>query len=618
MAVQDRIQESEYALTSTINWYATFFLLQAEVMKKCSAVLGIVLSILIGTELYAASLSITGTVKQPLNLSLEDLSGFQNIRVQLNEILKDGSYRGAWFYQGVPLRTLLETVSVEKEETAFSKKIDLAVMVRNGEGQEIALSWGEIFYKNSTDVIIATSATPIKPHHDCSSCHKSDVSDRYMKQFERRIGFPKLVVASDGYADRSIENVVSIEVVDPAPAMPADKSAKLFSPGFTVAGKVKQELNIGDLSGFPRKDMKVIHMGEGKGYHGIDNYSGVLLNSILDKAGIDSNLSSIFLISAPDGYRSAFSYGEVFLNRVEDNLLIADTRNRKPIEEGGKFVFVPSDDLMSDRDVKSVKQIEVIDLARKPTLTYIGIGSGDTDLITMEAVTAMSRADVFICSPDIKKRFGKYMGNKPVLLDIYDFIPPKMKKKYPELSQEEIEKKIEEKWAEIADSIKSEIRKGKNIAILDYGDPTIWSGSEYIQEHFDPDSFDIIPGLSSFNVASALLKRHTGCKGSIILTTSAGILDNKPLFEAAAKNGETLSIFMAIKHLPKVIEFFKASYRSNVPVHIVYRAGYSGSEKIIRTDLEGMKSAIDAEEEKSLFLVFVGPCLDKSAKAQRH
>jgi hypothetical protein len=68
MAVQDRIQEAEYALTSTINWYATFFLLQAEVMKKCSAVLGIVLSILIGTELYAASLSITGTVKQPLNL----------------------------------------------------------------------------------------------------------------------------------------------------------------------------------------------------------------------------------------------------------------------------------------------------------------------------------------------------------------------------------------------------------------------------------------------------------------------------------------------------------------------------------------------------------------------
>jgi hypothetical protein len=65
---------------------------------------------------------------------------------------------------------------------------------------------------------------------------------------------------------------------------------------------------------------------------------------------------------------------------------------------------------MSDRDVKSLEKIEVIDLKKKPKLAFIGVGSGDTDLITMEAVTAMSKADAFICPPDIKKRFGKYMG----------------------------------------------------------------------------------------------------------------------------------------------------------------------------------------------------------------
>ncbi|MBN2321460.1 MAG: hypothetical protein JXR49_20445 [Acidobacteria bacterium] len=587
-------------------------------MKKGIWVLILVLCVSIGSQLYAASLSVTGSVKHPLNLSLEDLAWFNPIRVQLNEVMKDGSYRGAWFYYGVPLKALLETAFIDKEETAFSKKIDLAILVRNSEGQEVALSWGEIFYKNSADVIIASSATPIRPHHGCSSCHKPEVYNRYMNQFDREIGFPKLVVACDGYADRSIENIVSIEVIDPAPAMQAVKSEEFFSPSFVVTGDVNTDLTVKDLSGFPRKDMRVIHMGEGRGYHGIDDYSGVLFEKILEKARPEPGLSKAFLISASDGYRALFSYGEIFLNRAEENILIADTQNGKKIEEGGKFVFVPSDDLMSDRDVKALEKIEVIDLKRKPGLTFIGVGSGDTDLVTMEAVTAMARADAFICPPDIKKRFGKYMGDKPVLLDIYDYIAPVMKKRYPELSREELVKKVENNWVEIADLIKTGLKKGKNVAILDYGDPTVWSASEYIMEHFDKDMMDIIPGLSSFNVAGALLERHTGCKGSIILTTSTNILENKPLFEAAAGKGETLSIFMASKDMPGLVEFFKASYEADTPVHIAYRAGYSGSEKVVRTDLEGILDTYEAEKEKNLFLLFIGPCLEASAKAHRH
>jgi precorrin-4 methylase len=587
-------------------------------MKKSLSALAIVLSMCFATELYPASISITGEVKQPLNLSLDALGGFKTTRVQLNEILKDGSFRGAWFYNGVSLRTLLETAFVEKEETAFSKAIDLAVVIRNSDGQEVVLSWGEIFYRNSEDVIIATSATPIKPHNRPASNDKIDGSDRNEKQFDRKIGFPKLVVACDGYSDRSIENVASIEVVNPRPRMKADKSAKLFSPSFMVTGTVKHELTVNDLSGFARMEMRIAHMGEGSGYKGIDNFSGISFKTLMEKAGMEPTLSSIFLISAPDGYRTTFSYGELFLARNEANILIADVQNGKAIETGGKFVFVPSGDLMSDRDVKSLEKIEVIDLKKKPKFAFIGVGSGDTDLITMEAVTAMSKADAFICPPDIKKRFGKYMGDKPILLDFYDFIPPVMKKKYPELSQTQLNEKIEGKYIEIADSIKAELKKGRNVALLDYGDPTIWSASEYLMEHFDDNMIEIISGLSSFNVASALLKRHPGCHGSIILASGKGILKNKPMFEAAAKGGATLSIFMALKEMPSLLEFFKTAYEPSVPVNIVYRAGYSDSEKVVRTDLKGLKDAIDAEKEKDLFLVFLGPCLDASSKAEKH
>jgi len=230
----------------------------------------------------------------------------------------------------------------------------------------------------------------------------------------------------------------------------------------------------------------------------------------------------------------------------------------------------------------------------------------------------MSRADAFICPPDIQKRFAKYMGGKPILLDFYDFIPPKMKQKHPELSQPQLNEKIEAKYAEISESIKAEMKKGKNVALLDYGDPTIWSASEYLMEHFDDSTIEMVSGLSSFNVASSLLKRHPGCQGSVVLASAKGILKNKPMFEAAAKSGATLSIFMAMKEMPNLIEFFQTAYEPGVPVGIVYRAGYSSSEKVVRTDLKGLKSAIDAEKEKDLFLVFLGPCLNASSKAERH
>jgi hypothetical protein len=259
-------------------------------------------------ELDAADISVTGVVKQPLNLSMDALGGFKTTRVQLNEILRDGSFRGAWFYDGVPLRTLLDTAFIEKEETAFPKAIDLAVIIRNREGQEVALSWGEIFYKNSTDVIIATSATPIKPRGKHTPNDKAaEDSNRYAEQYERKIGFPKLVVAHDGYADRSIENVVGIEVINPRPRMAADKSAKLFSPSFKVTGEVKKELTMTDLSGFAPKEIRVAYLGEGSGFHGVDRYSGISFKNLIEKAGVEPKLSSIFLISAPDGYRSTFS-----------------------------------------------------------------------------------------------------------------------------------------------------------------------------------------------------------------------------------------------------------------------------------------------------------------------
>jgi precorrin-4 methylase len=563
--------------------------------------------------IYAQSqsfLSIIGNVRQPLNLSIEDLGRFQNVRVQLNEVMKDGSFKGVFYYKGVPLRTLLDTAYIEKEETAFSKKTDMAILVRARNGQEVALSWGEIYYRNSNDIIVATSASPIMPHRNCASCHDNkDFYQPYMEPLSRDIGFPKLVIAGDEYADRSIEDIASIEVIDPRPMKPVKDTKQLFSSGFTITGDVKDEMTVTDISPFPRIEERIKSVGEGKGFHGVSDYSGVSIKTILDKAGIEPDLSKVFYVSAPDGYYSLFSYGEIYLNSNEESIIMADMANGEPIKDGGKFFLIPTEDLMADRDVKSVERIDVFTLKRQPRLFIIGIGSGDTNLITMEAVSAMAEADVFICPDDIKKRFGKYMGDKPVLMDIYEYAPRPMKRKHPELSREELDKLIDDKQAEIAAMIKREIDEGRDVAMLEYGDPTIWTGSEYLREYIDDEMIEVIPGLSSFNAANSLLKKHVGCNGSIILTTPRGIRENEALFRAAAKNGETLCIFMGITDIPDLMGFFNSCYDKETLVTLVYNAGYSGSEKVVETNLKNLQKEADKEKEKWLGLIYIGPCL---------
>jgi precorrin-4 methylase len=523
--------------------------------------------------------------------------------------MSDGSFQGVFHYSGVPLKSLLELAGVEKEETAFGKKVDLAIRVRNKKGVQVALSWGEVFYRNPGGIIVATSALPIMPHKDCKRCHDPEVYKPRLDQFHRKIGFPKLVISSDTYADRSLEAITSIEILDLRPKMPAKKLKKLYASEFTITGAVDKTLTIKKLNAYPNREIEVMHLGEGKGYHGIDRFAGAPFKAILDTAGIAPDLTNTFLVSAPDGYRSLFSYGEIFLNPAGDRMTLADRINGQPIKHGGKFILVPPDDLMSDREVKAVQKIEVTSLRSSPKIYVIGMGCGDTNLVSLEAISYMAKADVFVCSPDIKDRFAKYMGNKPVLLDIYTFAPPRLKKNNPDLSQEKLDELMNKERTEAVNIIQEVLDKGESVGILDYGDPTIWSGWSWVQEYLSDERIEIIPGLSSFNVSNALIKRKMGCNGSIILTTSRGIMENKNMLKPIAQKGETLCIFMGLKDIDTLVVEFSKHYNGHTPVYLAYKSGYSGSEHLIQTTLDGLQKAAHDYPEKFMGLIYVGPCL---------
>ena len=312
----------------------------------------------------AKKLTISGSVNNPFTIETKNLSQFKSIDVQLNEITSDKGFKGAFVYHGVSLKILLELADVEKKDTDFKKQVDLAVIVKTKDGKSVALSWGEIFYKNPQNVMIAISADPIFPHKGIDHFADKAAYDEMMKTLKREVGFPKLVITGDFYTDRCIENVSEIIVYDLRPKVPGKKSPTVHSEKFDVTGDVKKPVTIEKLDDFPHVDIASHIVGEGRGYHGTKVFSGVSLKQILDTAAPNLDLNTVFMLSAPDAYRVLISYGELYLNPHGNRILITDAGNGKPFDNGGKFILVLCDDLMADRELKAVRKIDVIQIPK--------------------------------------------------------------------------------------------------------------------------------------------------------------------------------------------------------------------------------------------------------------
>jgi hypothetical protein len=332
-----------------------------QVKKMVLAFAIVSLVVVVGTPSMA--LTIGGAVRQSISLTVDDLSRMEAVSTRVSELTKSKEYRGTFVYRGVPLKNLLELADVRKDEgSVFQKPIDLAVVVRNKEGKIAVLSWGELFYKNPGDILVAVSAKPIGPHHTsgCGDCHGPEVFQPALDQLKRKVAFPKLVVVNDFFTDRCLEDVVSIEVVDLKGQSTKKEMKKLYSPTFAVSHGPGAAMEISDLAAYRRTEVVQKEVGDGRGYHGLKTFGGVPLKDILSKAGVPQGVDVVILASAPDGYRALFSYGELFLRPEGERILIADTLSAVRLDENGRFILIPPDDLAADRDVKAVEKIEVM------------------------------------------------------------------------------------------------------------------------------------------------------------------------------------------------------------------------------------------------------------------
>lgn len=561
-------------------------------------------------------LTVTGEVKRPLKLTVEELARFQSVEIQLNEVSRDDRFHGVFLHQAVPLRTLLDMAEITKQDSAFNKQIDLAIRVRNAAGEQVILSWGEVFYSNAAEVAIAFAATPVRPmmtEARCQSCHGPEIYRTSLEQYDRPATLPKLLIRSDFYTDRCLEGVTGIEVVDLHPDIKVDREVKLHSDSLRIGGAVAKPLTIGKLKKSERIEVRKKVVGVHMGYHGVHSYVGVPLVTLLEQAGAGDELTKGLLVAAPDGYRALFSFGELLLADKGRRIILAESADGKPLagQRGGKFRIIVPDELVDDRDVMAVARMEVVDLKPAGKLSIIGVGPGDTSLITLEAISALAKADVLVAPEDISKRFATYLDGKPVLFDPLVLIQHVFRQNHPEMDSAEAEKLRKQQEAEGVAAIRRALDAGRNVAFLDWGDPLIYGSSRWIRNHFGDDEMETIPAMSSFNVANAMLQRDITDAGSVVITVPHGLRKIPQMLGPLAENGDTLAIFMGLKDFGEMKPLFERYYAPDTPVALVYSAGIAGRERLVHTTLEQAGAELAASPEKFLGLIYMGRNLER-------
>jgi hypothetical protein len=258
-------------------------------------------------------------------------------------------FKGAFFVNGYSLYDILNSKSYKKApENTFSPPVDLYVVVENDKGEKAVFSWGEIYYRNSFDILIAKTIQPINPVRAKASYILPEA--------------PRLISARDLLDVRFISNPSKITVRSYHGAMPKEKPENIYSPELKIVTKTGA-FTIGDIGpSIEKRAYTDVAYGHGMGFKGNENVSGYLLKDIISAqfAPTPEMLREWIAVgSAKDGYRVVLSLSEI-MNRSdnEESLLI----DKKDSAGNGRYMLYPSGDFFADRDVRAIERLELLGL----------------------------------------------------------------------------------------------------------------------------------------------------------------------------------------------------------------------------------------------------------------
>lgn len=238
------------------------------------------------------------------------------------------------------------------------------------------------------------------------------------------------------------------------------------------------------------------------------------------------------------------------------------------------------------------------------TVTLVGAGPGDPELLTLKAARLIRSADVVV--------YDNLVG-----ASILDMIPPTTERIYVgkiagnhALPQEGINRLL----VDLA-------RSGKRIVRLKGGDPFVFGrGGEEMEEllaaGFD---VDIVPGITAALGAASSCHfplTHRDHAQSCVFVTGHLKDDSIELdWPMLARPGQTLVFYMGINGLTIISrELIAHGLPASTPAALIYKATQP-EERFVTTTLENLAATAQVEDIKPPALIIVGSVLTLAGKA---
>ena len=232
----------------------------------------------------------------------------------------------------------------------------------------------------------------------------------------------------------------------------------------------------------------------------------------------------------------------------------------------------------------------------KALLTLVGVGPGDSSLMTLEAVKSIQEASI-VAFP------VSQLGGVSMAANIASSWISEEKKKmplfFPMISDIEPRKKA---WREASEQLVTEVAKGEKVVFLCQGDPSLFASSSYlllaIRSNYPQCPIKIVPGINSYSAAAAAAYLPLALQQEQLLILPTP--DDPKILESLLKEAAFLGRVIVLLKVGKRWSWVKDILKK---MNLLEKAMFI--QKIGFNDQKIMKSSEVSEDESPYFSLLI-------------
>lgn len=146
-------------------------------------------------------------------------------------------------------------------------------------------------------------------------------------------------------------------------------------------------------------------------------------------------------------------------------------------------------------------------MAKKGKLYGIGVGPGDTELLTLKAAKILKTVPVIFTPKSSKEKDSIALSIVKPILDERDD-SKRLMLVTPIFPMIENKDELEKIWTSASEMIAQYLNSGRDVAFITLGDPSVFSTYAYVQKRLiDEYEIETVPGITSFTACAAARNR---------------------------------------------------------------------------------------------------------------